>query len=239
MRTSKLLALLFALHAGFSLAAEIGVTPVAVHLDTLNDRATVSVVNSGSDAVIMQVEAIEWKAGQGSDADLPTADLVINPSVFTVQPGQSQLVRVGLRRAAQADRESTYRIVLREVPAMPRSGDLRIGGQVRVLMALRLPIYVAPTSAVRASRWQATQAYDGSITAVVKNEGNVHVRIGKILLRSTEGAAVGDEAGAAVVLAGDSQKFQLRGATADRRPLTLDILTDSGLQSVAVLTALR
>ncbi|MDO9353088.1 MAG: fimbria/pilus periplasmic chaperone, partial [Solirubrobacteraceae bacterium] len=145
------------LHVGFASASDIGVTPVAVHLDKSNDRATVSVVNSGSDPVIMQVEAVEWKAGAPADRDTPTADMVINPSVFTVQPGQSQLVRVGLRRAAQADHEGTYRIVMREVPAAPRPGEVRISGQVRVLMALRVPIYVAPQNVVRESRWQATQ----------------------------------------------------------------------------------
>jgi fimbrial chaperone protein len=223
-----------------AMAAEIGVTPVAVHLDKANDRATVSVVNSGADPVIMQVEAVEWNSGDRTE-DVPTSDMVINPSVFTVAAGQSQLVRVGLRRAAQADHEGTYRIVLREVPAPPRPGEVRISGQVRVLMAMRVPIYVAPSNIVRQANWQATQAHDGSITASVRNEGNVHVRVGTFQLRSTEGASptAGDASTTAVVLAGDSRNFKLRGASSDARPMTLDIVTDEGVQTIAVAMARR
>lgn len=224
---------------GAATAAEIGVTPVAVHLDKVTDRATVSVVNSGDAPVIMQVEAVEWKAGTADDKHVASGDLIINPSVFTVPAGQSQLVRVGLRRAAQADHESTYRIVLREVPSAPVPGELRVSGQVRVLMALRVPVYVAPPTAVRDARWVATQAHDGSVTANVRNDGNVHVRVGAIQLRSSEGERVGPEQGAAVVLAGGSQQFRLRGPTNDRRPMVLDIATSHGTQTLNVLAALR
>lgn len=220
-------------------AAEIGVAPVAVHLDRVNDRATVRVVNSGDAPVILQVEAVEWRAGMPDGGSAPTGDLIVNPSVFTVPAGQAQLLRVGLRRAAPSDQETTYRIVLREVPTAPRPDEVRISGQVRVLMALRVPVYVAPSNAVRDARWEATQAHDGSITASVRNDGNVHVRVGAIRMRTAEGQRVGPEQGAAVVLAGDSQQFRLRGPTTDRRPLALDIETSHGTQTVAVLTALR
>jgi fimbrial chaperone protein len=239
---AMLLALLALLAcAGGVSAAEIAVTPVAVHLDKSSDRATVSVINSGSEPVIMQVEAVEWKSGAAAELNTPTGDMVINPSVFTVAPGQAQLVRVGLRRAAQSESEGTYRIVLREVPAAPRPGELRVSGQVRVLMALRVPIYVAPANVVRESRWHATQAHDGSITASLRNEGNVHVRVGKIQLRSHEGspAVSAEHAAAGVVLAGDSRNFKIRGATPDARPMMIDVITDEGTQTVPVVLARR
>lgn len=220
-------------------ASEIGVTPVVVQLDKANDRATVSVVNSGAEAVIMQVEAVAWTAGAPPDQDTPTADLVINPSVFTIEPGRSQLVRVGLRRSAQNEREATYRIVLREVPAAARA-ETRLSGQVRVLMALRVPIYVAPAHVVHEPRWVATQENDGSIVASLNNQGNVHVRVGQIQLRSTEGTAVAGGPGTpSVILAGDSRSFRVRGASADKRPMTLDVLTDEGVETVPVLVARR
>ena len=231
----------FLSQARLAVASDIGVTPTAVHLDKSNDRATVRVINSGTEAVIMQVEAVEWTRGGDNDANTPTPDMVINPSVFTVQAGQSQLVRVGLRRAVQEDHEGTYRIVLREVPAPPRAGETRVSGQVRVLMALRVPIYVAPSKIVRQAAWQATQSYDGTISASVRNEGNVHVRVGRIQLRTSEGNAVptNDPGAAAVVLAGDSRSFRVRSPTRDAQPLTLDVTTDDGTQSVPVVMARR
>lgn len=217
-------------------AADIGISPVAVHLDRVNDRATVSVANSGNEAVVMQVEAIAWKRVGNADHDAPTTDMVINPSVFTVQGGQTQLVRVGLRRAAQGQSEGTYRIVLREVPQAPRPGEVRLSGQVRVLMALRVPVYVAPSNVVREVRWQAAQQMDGSVVASLRNDGNVHERVGKLQVRSADGVALLGEEPAAVVFPGEERSFRLRLPTpADRRRLTLEVATDQGPQQVPVL----
>lgn len=76
------------------------------------------------------------------------------------------------------------------VPAPPRQGEVRVSGQVRVLMALRVPSYVAPVNVVRELRWQALQATDGSITASLRNDGDVHARVGKIQLRWAQGDAL-------------------------------------------------
>ena len=239
MYPRRLLASLALLLPLAGMASDIGVTPTSVHLGHAVDRATVSVVNSGADPVIMQVEAVEWKGGAQTDADVPTSDLVINPSVFTVAAGQSQLVRVGLRKSAQADQEGTYRIVLREVPAPPRPGEVRVSGQVRVLMALRVPIYVAPHNVVREARWIATQAHDGSVVASLSNAGNVHVRVGQIQLRTTEGNPVPGDTTTAVVLAGDTRHFRVRGASPDKQPLALSVVTDEGVETVPVALARR
>ncbi|HZT56905.1 MAG TPA: fimbria/pilus periplasmic chaperone [Burkholderiaceae bacterium] len=226
-------------HAAAAAASEIGVTPVVVHLDKAHDRATLSVVNSGAEPVIMQAEVIEWKRSNGAEEDAPSADMVINPSVFTVQPGQAQLVRVGLRRAAPAQREGTYRIVLREVPAAPRAGELRISGQVQVLMALRVPIYVAPHAVVRELRWQARREPDGSVTATLHNEGNVHARVGRMQLRSSEGV-LASQAFPAVVFPGETQSFRWHGlGQIVAQPLTLEAATDHGAHSVPVALAGR
>jgi fimbrial chaperone protein len=228
-------------HAGAARASEIGVTPVAVHLDKANDRATVTVVNSGAEAVIMQVEMIGWKRSGGVDEDVATTDMVVNPSVFTLPPGRSQLVRVGLRRAAADQSEGTYRILLREVPPAPQPGEVRIAGQVRVLMALRVPVYVAPHNVVHAAQWQAERQPDGSVVAALSNEGNVHVRVGKIQLRAVDGAPVASDAtAAAVVFPGEKQRFRIAGlAPGDLRPMTLEVQTDQGLASVPVEFARR
>lgn len=217
-------------------AADIGISPVAVHLDRVNDRATVNVVNSGNDAVVMQVEAVAWRRVGQTDQDAPTNDMVINPSVFTVQGGQTQLVRVGLRRAVAGQNEGTYRIVLREVPQAPRPGEVRVSGQVRVLMALRVPVYVAPQQVVRDARWQAAQQMDGSVIASLRNDGNVHERVGKLQLRAADGTALhGQEPESVVVFPGEERSFRLRmPPPVDRHRLTLEVATAQGPQHVPV-----
>lgn len=216
--------------------AELGVSPVALHLDRLNDRTVVTVSNRGAEPVVMQADAVQWLRDGGTDTDAPTTDLIVNPAVFTMQPGQSQLVRIGLRRAAPDTREATYRIVLREVPQPAPPGRQRPGGEVRVLMAMRVPVYIAPTHVVRALRWQVAQAGDGSVTASLRNEGNVHARVGGMQLRSALGEAlVGEPAMVAVVFPGESRSFRVAGAAhTDVRPHTLEVTTDQGAQQVPV-----
>lgn len=242
MRQLLRVALAFLLAGGAGVqASEIGVTPVAVQLDRLNDRAAVTVVNNGAEPVIMQVEMVGWKRTDAGDEDVPTGDMVVNPSVFTVQPGASQLVRVGLRRNMPLQREGAYRIVLREVPPAPSVDPIRISGQVRILMKLRVPVYVAPAKIVRSSQWQALWENDGSVTASVRNEGNVHIRVGRIQLRSATGRLTpAEQTPVAVVFPGERQSFRFPGvAGGDNRPTTLEVMTADGLQSVPINVAQR
>ena len=239
----KTAALLLASAATPLWAADIGLMPVAVQLDRMHDRATVQVMNHGSEPVVLQADAIAWKRDGGVDSDGPTSDLIVNPPVFTVQPGQVQIVRLGLRRSADGQSESTYRMVLREVPS-PQAGDpTGITGNVRVLMALRVPVYVAPNTVKRDERWRAHRDDQGNIVASVVNAGNVHYKVGAIRLRDGDGtspqAPVAEKTLGTVLFPGEGQSFQLKGSAttampAAGRPMTLEVLTDRGLQHVAL-----
>ena len=223
-------------------ASDIGVSPVSVHLDKANDRATLNVINNGTEPVVMQAEMIQWKrVAPQQDEDGPTTDMIVNPAVFTVAPGQTQVVRVGMRKAAQATQEGTYRIVLREVPTPPKEGEARLAGQVRVLMALRVPVYVAPLNVVKAPRFAATREADGTVVASLQNDGNVHVRVGRLRVRADgDPTAVpsADQAVAEVVFPGENRKFRVPDHTAKASDkLTLEIATDQGPYEVGVALA--
>jgi fimbrial chaperone protein len=45
------------------------------------------------------VQLFAWSQDAGQDILQPTTDLLVSPPVFTVQPGQSQLLRIALRGA--------------------------------------------------------------------------------------------------------------------------------------------
>lgn len=239
--------LLAALAACPSWAADIGIMPVAVQLDRAHDRATVQVINNGSEPVVLQADAIAWKREAGIDSDGPTGDLIVNPPVFTVQPGQVQIVRVGLRRNAGGAQESTYRMVLREVPQPLADDRAGVSGNVRVLMALRVPVYVAPNTVARDERWTARRDGQGNIVASVVNAGNVHYKVGAIRLHDGQPAGgdepakapVAEKTFGAVLFPGEGRSFQLPAQRAAQalsagRPMTLEVLTDRGLQHVAL-----
>ncbi|UUX97690.1 molecular chaperone [Aquabacterium sp. J223] len=226
-----LLMLTLALAAGVSTAADVGLMPVSVHLDALRPRATVQVMNNGAQPVVMQVDTVAWQRENQQDSDAATTDLVVNPPVFTLAPGRTQIVRVGLRRAAQGEREGTYRMVLREVPG---AADLQglVSGQVRVLVAMRVPVYVAPSRVVQQERWQVERDPAGRTVATVHNDGNVHLKVGRLSLhRGDTEPPLAEQTVASLLFPGESQRFVLPAASQARR---MEVVTNRGVQHVAL-----
>jgi len=221
-------------------AGDVGIMPVAVQLDRLRDRATVHVTNHGSEPMTMQADAVAWTRRDGADQHAPTGEIIVNPPVFTVPPGRTQIVRLGLRRSPDADQLATYRMVLREVPAAPADGRVLMSGAVRVLVALRVPVYVMPRQVQRAEHWQLQRDALGQLHASVVNTGNVHLRVDALRLHHGSPLPLADTPAGAVLLPGESRSFALRApAPPAGSPLRLEVHTDRGPQHVDVQVATR
>lgn len=232
--------LLAALAAFAADAADIGVLPVGVSLSARQDRQAVTVTNHGSTAALMQAEAMAWSQNGGKDDYRPTRDLLVNPPLFTVPPGGSQIVRIGLRRPVDPARELAYRLFLREVPLQaPMAPEAAGQQQIRVLMELRLPVYVAPPNPLPAQQWRARRQPDGSLALEVENTGNVHYVVAGIKLRNAgaapDSAPLADVRNSGTVLPGQVQRWVVRptGGIAGAG-LALEVATDRGAQHVAV-----
>ena len=231
-----ILLLILALSPLAAWASDVTLMPVNVRLDRTNDRATVQVVNNGTEPVMMQADAISWTRVNGVDQDGPTADLIVNPPVFTVQPGQTQVLRLGLRRNQELQQEGTYRIVLREVP-IPRAADAtQVAGSVRVLVTMRVPVFVAPAQVRRSEQWKVSRAANGDLLAEVSNHGNVHLKIAELRLQGEGGealAALTQKGSTSVIFPGEQRVFRLPGNTAVAAA-RVQVQTDEGVRMVAL-----
>src|SRR4249920_2225792 len=93
-------ALIGLLTAGSALAGSFQVSPVRIELTPSAPTAPINVRNeSTTDTVVVQLRAVSWKQENGEDNYAPSTELIATPPIFTLQPGGSQTVRVGLRRA--------------------------------------------------------------------------------------------------------------------------------------------
>ena len=108
--------ILFVMGASVASAASLGVSPVRVTLSESQSMGSLTVRNDGTEPASLQMEMLNWSQAEGQDVLMPTRELLANPPIFTVPAGGSQLVRVGLRRAPDGQRELTYRLVLQELP---------------------------------------------------------------------------------------------------------------------------
>ena len=164
----------FVLCTGIASAGSIGVSPVRVTLSDSQRIGSFSVRNDGAEPVTMQMELLSWLQREGSDVFATTRELLANPPIFTIPAGGSQLVRVGLRRIADAQRELSYRVIMQELPPPP-SPDF-MGTQM--LVSISLPVFVLPVvDAEPVLRWQATRTSQGSLKISLTNNGNAHIQI--------------------------------------------------------------
>ena len=150
-------------------AATLGVSPVRVTLSDKQKMDTITVRNDGAEPVSMQLEVLNWSKEDGEDVFTPTRELIVNPPIFTIPAGSSQLLRVGLRSTPDAQRELTYRIFVQELPPPP-SPDFN---GTKMLMRVSLPVFVLPKVAAKPLlRWKAVRSSDGSLKISSTNDGN-------------------------------------------------------------------
>lgn len=160
-------------------ASDLVVSPTRMVLDGKNPSAVMTLRNAGQEARVIQAELLRWTQEGAKDVYTPTRDLLVNPPVFTLPAGRSQLIRVGLNRSPDVDQELAYRLYIQEVPP-PRKP-----GFTGLQMALRIgvPVFVSPKAPLYPRiRWQATRTPTGMIKLTVTNEGNFHILLTDIRL---------------------------------------------------------
>ena len=86
-------------------AASFRVNPVGLTLSAEHATAVLKVINDGSASTVIQLQTVAWSQDKGKDVYVPTRELLATPPIFTVAAGAQQLVRVGLRVAADARQE--------------------------------------------------------------------------------------------------------------------------------------
>ena len=171
--------LLFVAGVSVVSAANIGVNPVRVTLSENQKMGTLTLRNGGTEPMSMQLEVLNWSQEEGNGVFTPTRELIVNPPIFTIPAGGSQLIRVGLRRAPDAQRELTYRIFLQELPPPP-SPDFQ---GAKMLMRVSLPVFVLPkVTAKPVLRWHAVRTSDGALKISLSNSGNAHIQIANFSL---------------------------------------------------------
>lgn len=155
-------------------AAALGFSPVRVTLSENQKIGTLFVRNDGTEPVPMQMEVMSWTQKEGEDVYTATREVLANPPIFTVPVGGSQLVRLGLRRAPNAQLERSYRIFLQELPSPP-SSDFN---GAKMLMRVSIPVFVLPKVTTKPTlSWKAVRTSDDGLKISLNNSGNVHVQI--------------------------------------------------------------
>jgi len=206
-------------------ASSFSVNPVRITLSAKQPVAAITVRNADSEQTVVQLEATAWTQVDGKDVQVVSNDLLATPPIFTLKPGGSQIVRVGLRGARNVPGEVTYRLSLREVPSSQPSTT-----GLRVALRISMPIFVVPATPVAPDiKWRVTREEEGKVRVTATNTGTAHVQLGKLDLLA-DGTVVGTRSIAEYVLPGNARYWTLEthGKLATGAKVRISTSSDAG-----------
>jgi fimbrial chaperone protein len=167
---------------GASAASGFGVSPLRLELSAAKPMASFTLTNSGDTPVVIQAQPRQWRQVDGQDVHEATRALLVNPAIVSLKPGESQVVRVALRGAADAERETGFRMFFTEVPqAAPTDAAPAGGMNIRIVKRMDVPVFVAPVAgqAKPAGELRASAA-GASLRLDFGNSGTAHWRLGEL-----------------------------------------------------------
>lgn len=182
-------------------AGTLEVNPILLEISAGRRTATVTLRNQEAVPVTVRAYPLEWRQADGGEEYGETSALIVSPPVFTLAPGATQLIRVGLRTPAAAGR--AYRLILEEVPdASPTNG-------IRVALRLNLPLFAmigaGDAAAVRWSAWQE----GGSWIVEAANGSPGYVRLSHQAAQTATGIRAGNDVNFGTLLPGATRRWRI------------------------------
>lgn len=160
--------------SGASQAGSFNVNPVRVELSAKERSAVLRVENNGDAAVTIQLQSMAWSQELGKDKLAATRDVIATPSIFKLKAGATQIVRVGMLRNADPQRELSYRLFLEEIPTPP-APDFK---GLQVALRIGIPIFIQPVeTAVSQLKFLPKRLADGQMQLTLVNQGLAHSQI--------------------------------------------------------------
>jgi fimbrial chaperone protein len=220
---------------GAAHAGNISVFPVRAFLDSAKANEVFTVRNNGSEPVTVQASLLKWSQADGKEVLEPTRDVLVAPAVITIPAGEAQIVRVANRKAPDATQETSYRLLVQEVPRQEAAKP----GQLNVLLNLSIPLFVSPTSGPPKPNLQsngvaiANAGGKSEMQVRLSNLGSGHIQV--LGVQINDGTdRLGALNGMFYILPGQARVV---GIPADKVPgagkgLRLEIKTPSGSQGL-------
>jgi fimbrial chaperone protein len=186
MNTQKLLALKALVGcvlaaAGAAEAGIFSVTPVRIYMTPRDRAVAITLTNEGDSEVALQADISAWsQTADGTDELALTEDMILSPPIIRLAPRARQVVRLALLKPADASRQLTYRMVIREVPEIAAAKDNTL--QVPIALALSMPVFITPPVAKREVTCEGVRETQ-SIQAVCANVGTAYAQVREINLK--------------------------------------------------------
>ncbi|MFM5885438.1 MAG: molecular chaperone [Novosphingobium sp.] len=117
--------------------ARLNIAPLRLELDAVKTGATVMLTNTSARPLAVQTRLFAWSQDAGEDRFAPSSALTVSPSIITIAPGTTQIVRV-LRLGAASPGEKRFRLAVDQLP----DPTLAQSGEAEARLRFTLPVFV-------------------------------------------------------------------------------------------------
>ena len=165
--------------------AAFTISPIRVDLTPKQKVVSLQVTNTSVEDISIQVNLVEWKQEQEKEfQDQISRDVLVTPPIFKVEPQQTQILRLGLRRPFDATKELSYRLFLKEIEKpLPENFQ-----GFRMIQQVSLPVFVQPQQIAQPQLQWRLQAQDqSSLKLSVENVGTAHSQMTELSLKFKDG----------------------------------------------------
>lgn len=173
-------------------AATLQISPVTIEMAPGVKGAAMTLSNAGEHPLYGQLRVFRWDQRDGEDRLSPTQTLVASPPMLQIAPGNQQVVRL-VRTADDAAKESSYRILIDEIPdprTQPRSG-------IVIRMRYSVPVFLdnGLTARDRPELSWALVCEGRRWRLRVDNSGAFHARLNTVWVTGENGQRLDIESG--------------------------------------------
>ena len=213
---------MLAASASIALAGSFGISPVGLSLPANRSASSVTIENTGDAPIVIQGKALAWTQHAGKSVRTESRDLILNPPLFQLAPGEKQLVRIASRKGPPRETQAAYRVVFTEI--LPEDGPREEGLSFRIALAQDIPVYIEPVLPAPKPdvRWEARRTAEAYRVTVV-NGGQRHYRLTNVRLGVAEAATM-QQVGTVVALAQSSFAIDLPVSSAAKTTSSIRLL---------------
>jgi fimbrial chaperone protein len=206
-------------------AATFTVTPVRIYMKPQDRAVAVTITNDGNDPVVLQADLYVWaQKPDGSDDLSLTEDLILSPPIIKLGAKSRQVVRLARLVPADAGRELTYRLIVREIP---EAAAARGNVQVQVALALSMPVFITPRPAKREVACEASRAEGSALNVACENRGSAYAQVREVLVKQGE-EPLGRFEGGAYILPGARKVLPVKLERAAVGAMSVVVTFDDG-----------
>lgn len=220
-----LLVIIYALFIFCSQAAyaAYGFDKVRIELSLNQPVETLKLSNPGKDeADHLQITPKFWTQANGNDVYSSNKDLVVAPPIMKIQPGNTQIVRIGWRHPAPLKQELAYRIEIQDLTPITTRKYL-----IQFKVQASIPIFIRPVTQIFNPQWQVKKT-GNTLQVILNNKGNIHVQVKKITLTNPNNEVVAEFTGSHYALAQQTVSIPLSVKKPYGNHLILNADTDGG-----------